>query len=349
MDAPTGNTSAAVAPAPEETPATEAPTSTPCTRRPGKGPHRRWLTDRIRGKSKYGNGERPMGPCCWVPPAVGWCPGLWETNCCCKIWGSIGAYTTEQSRFWCMHMAFFANICSFILMAYACVSIAQDYSYLSKASLGSYVITEANGLFEEEILVEIGLRAVTLDNPKLGIDRQVIAFDQFCDLADDGLERYMDPADCATCEDNSLNFVISAILAVVSFLPTFFSDVLRMFSGYDVNCQKVCGTFYSFLTIGLAVNVMITWTWLCKDVFYENTVYMDRNWNVVPEGDASVMYTMDYNYTFGWAMIAMMIACGLKFLEVIAHFCVPTPTITRDLKEQAIYEVVEEADLARAL
>jgi hypothetical protein len=43
--------------------------------------------------------------------------------------------------------------------------------------------------------------------------------------------------------------------------------------------------------------------------------------------------------------MAMIIACSFKCLQVITHICIPTPNVTRDLKEQQIYEVVKEADM----
>lgn len=38
---------------------------------PDKVPARKWLYDRINGKSRYGE-TRPPCRMCWVPPPVGW-------------------------------------------------------------------------------------------------------------------------------------------------------------------------------------------------------------------------------------------------------------------------------------
>ncbi len=311
-----------------------------------KTPPRRWLIERIQGESKYGDRARPCGPCCWVPPPVGWCPGLWEENSCCKMYGRVGAYTSERARFWCMHVGFLANLAACLLMAYSCFAISQDFTMLSKSSFGSLTMRERDGKIDGEIFLRIGLRAIALDNPFTGVDRAVVGFDKFCDVSDDGLQRYIDPENCSSCFDNSLNFCISAILAVISFLPTFFTDILRMFSGYDVNCQKAFGTFFSLCTIGLAVNVLFTWKFFCGDTFFKNEIYLDVDGNRVSVDDPSREYTIDYNYTWGWGLMAMFLGACLKFMEVVAHFCVPTPSITRELKEQQIYEVIREEDLA---
>lgn len=302
--------------------------------------------DRIRGTSKYNERERPWGACCWVPPPVGWCPGLWEENGFCKAFGRTGAYKSEQSRFYCLHVAFLANLVACLLMAYSCLSLSHDFSILSKASFGSLTMTERDGKIEGEIFLRIGLRAIALDNPFTGVDRAVVGFDQFCEVSQEGLQRYMDPENCAMCEDNSLNFCISAMLAVISIVPTFFTDILRMHSGYDVNCQKTFTVFFSICSILLCLNTMFNWKFFCGDNFYKNEIYLDVDGNRVEFDDPTREYTIDYNYTWGWGMMTMMIACAFKFLQVITHFCVPTPTITRDLKEQQIYEIVKEADLA---
>ena len=205
---------------------------------------------------------------------------------------------------------------------------------------------ERDGKIEGEILLDIGLRAIALDNPFTGVDRVVVGFDKFCASSDEGLQRYMDPEDCASCDDHSLNFCISAILAAISFVPTFFTDILRMFSGYDVNCQKTFGTFFSLMTVGLALNVLFTWKFLCGDKFFRNEVYLDVDGNRVFPDDPDREFTIDYNYTWGWGLMTLFIGACLKFLQAVTHFCIPTPTVTRDLKEQQIYEVVKEEELA---
>lgn len=206
-------------------------------------------------------------------------------------------------------------------------------------------MTERDGKIPDSIVLDIGLRAVALDNPFTGVDRVVVGFDKFCLASEEGLQRYLNPDDCGSCDEQSYNFCISAILAVISFIPTFFTDILRMFSGYDVNCQKFFGTFFSFLTILLALNVLITFKFYCGDVFYKNQVYLDINGNRVFSDDPEREYTIDYNYTWGWGLMMMFIGACLKFVEVVAHICIPTPTVTRDLKEQQIYEVVKDEDL----
>lgn len=287
-----------------------------------------------------------MGPCCWVPPPVGWCPGLWEENCLCKAFGSIGPYKSERSRFYCLHMGFTANLIAFLLLTYSCLSLSNDFALLSRTSFGSLTMTEREGKIEGETFLRIGLRAIALDNPFTGVDREVVGFDKFCQVSQEGLQRYMDPEDCARCEENSLNFSISAMLSVISIIPTFFTDILRMFSGYDVNCQKTFVIFFSICTMLLCMNTMFTWKFFCGDNFYKNEIYMDIDGNRVAFDDPARKYTIDYDYTWGWGMMTMIVACAFKCLQILTHICIPTPNVTRDWKEQQIYEVVKESDLA---
>ena len=124
---------------------------------------------------------------------MGWCPGLWEENPLCKAWGSVGAYDSQGARFYCMHFGLFANVIACLFMAYSCLAITQDYLLLTRASFGSIVMREKNGLFDEEINLDIGLRAVALNNPFTGVNDTVIGFDQFCTVSGSGLQRYVNP------------------------------------------------------------------------------------------------------------------------------------------------------------
>ena len=127
---------------------------------------------------------------------------------------------------------------------FSTLATTEDFTLLTKSSFGRVSITEVNNKFTETIEVDIGLRAVALNNPVTGVGEVVVRFDQFCDLADNGLERYMDPADCASCNDISANMVISVIIAAVSFLPTFFVSFL--YGSTFLTRLALELTFYSF-------------------------------------------------------------------------------------------------------
>ena len=309
-------------------------------------PPRKWLMDRINGTSKYGDGERPVCPCCWVPPPVGWFPGLCEDNSCCRCWGNTGGYKTERARCFMMHAGFLCNLIACLMTVYACLAITVDFEVLTRTSFGSVTLTEVNGKFTEKIEVDIGLRAIALNNPVTGAGEVVVRFDQFCDLATDGLERYMNPEDCDACNDISTNMVISTVMAAVTFLPSFFTDVTRMYSGYDVNCQKFFATIFAFFTILLSLNTLFTYRFLCADKFYEGVIPFDSEGNALPPGtpDSSAEFLIDFEYRWGWGIVFLTAGTVFKFFDVFLHCCLRTPPVTRDRKEQIIYEKVKDDD-----
>jgi hypothetical protein len=233
-------------------------------------------------------------------------------------------------------------------MVYACLAITTDFDLLTKSSFGSITLTEVNGKFTENIEVDIGLRAVALNNPlNDDVGKVVVRFDQFCDLSDNGLDRYMSEDDCNACNDISSNMVISVIIATISFLPSFFSDVLRMYSGYDVNCQKFCATIFASFTVFLMLNTLFTYKLLCADKFYEGIIGFDEEGIALPL-DVPVdsgEYVIDFEYRWGWGLIFLATGTFLKFADIFFHFCLSTPTVTRNREEQGTYEKVKVENL----
>ena len=326
-------------------PSSSPPPSSPSSATDGEPP-KQWLMDRINGTSKYGERDRPDCPCCYVPPPVGWCPGVLETNWVCQTWGWLGCCGSERARSTMLHLGFFANICGCILTIYACLSISEDFDVLQKTSMGHLDITAVNGEFDDVITGDMGLRAAALDNPISGAGPVVVPFDQFCDLRDDGLQQYMSPEDCAACQDSSSNMVISLIIATVTFLPSFFTDINRMYSGYDVNCQKCFATVFAFFTVLLSLNTFFTYIYLCGTKFYEGIIPFDANGNALPPDtpEEEVAIYMNFEWKLGWGGIMLLVGTSLKFIDIFFNLCIKTPNVTRDLHEQQIYEKIKDDD-----
>jgi hypothetical protein len=306
--------------------------------------------DRIQGQSKYGErGERPPCPCCWVPPPVGWCPGLLETNVFCTCWGRCGVSNSESTRFWLLNLAFLLNLCAVFLTAYACLAISDDFLVLTKAAVHELTMTEVNGAWSNPILMFVGIRAAAINNPEFGVGQVVVLFDQFCDLAGDGIERYVDPKDCNACADVSTNMVIALMISVATFLPTFFSEQLRMYSGYDVNCVKMYLTILGVMTLLLNASVIVSFLVVCFPSFYDGIVLLDSQGNALPPGtpEQESSFEVNFDWTWGYGLIILMVATALKALDVLLNACVPTPNVTRDRREQDIYESIGVKDLER--
>jgi len=313
------------------------------------GPPRKWLMDRVSGQSKYNDRERPPGPCCWVPPCVGSFPGLLETNILCRCFGKCGISGSELFRFVCLHLGFVANILAMIATSYAAFSISLEYFLLSKASMEVLEARDLTGNMSTEVVtIFLGLRGVAFDDPAMATSplgqQMVFGYDDLCDVAEYNGNMYVDISkDCASCAGDyfSMNAVISLLISVTLFFPTFFSQQLRMYSGYDVNCVKNLLTVVGFCTILLNLNVMVTYFYLCsKESFYEDeTVFFDQQGNpFVSEEDS--FFVMEYKWKWGWGLIALIAGTGLKLIDVLCNIAVPTPSVTRDAKEQEIYETI---------
>lgn len=321
---------------------------------------KKWLMDRITGQSKYNDRERPPANCCWVSPFVGWFPNLLETNRCCQFFGGMGINnsSSETFRFVCLHLGFVTNIGAMLLTAYACLAISLQYFLLSKASMETMVRTETivgndDAATASVVTIYTGFRGVAMDNPALAATetgRQiVVAYDDFCEFAATrGLERYLDPSkDCGSCASIyfSMNAVICTMVSVATFFPTFFSTQLRMYSGYDVNCTKNFLTAVGIITILLNLSVMLTYFFLCsRESFYrDGTVYFDSQGNAfddIADISSNTYWKVKYEWKRGWGLIFLIAATGLKLMDVLCNIAVPTPSVTRDEKEQDIYETI---------
>ena len=318
-----------------------------------KGPPRKWLMDRINGQSKYNDCERPPGPCCWVPPCVGWCPALLETNILCKSFGKMGIYGSERFRFLVLHLGFVANILAMLATAYAALSISLEFFLLSKSAMGVIEVEEqTDRVFSDPACIYLGLRGVGFDDPNRAetslVQYMVVGYDDLCLVADTSAAFYFDSTkDCESCNSDyfSMNAVISLMIAVTLFFPTFFSEQLRMYSGYDTNCVKNFLSILGWLIILLELNVMLTYIYFCgKESFYqEPEVFFDVKGNPTSsEEDAYVV--MKYTWSWGWAFIALIAGMGLKLIDLLCNIAVPTPKVTRDLKEQELYEAIVYVD-----
>ena len=75
-------------------------------------------------------------------------------------------------------------------------------------------------------------------------------------------------------------------------------------------------------------------------------IAFDEDGNALPPGTdpESGEFLLDFEYRWGWGLIFLFAGTVLKFADIFAHMCVPTPTVTRDQKEQRIYEKVKDED-----
>jgi hypothetical protein len=247
-----------------------------------------------------------------------------------------------------MNMAFLLNVCGWMLTIYSLLAISDDFIVLTKAGFQE-MIWRRDGITEgDTVRLFAGLRSLALENPNGLQQQQIVYFDEFCALADDGIERYVRTSDCDDCESVSMNMIISLMISVATFVPAFFSEQLRMYSGYDANCVKAYLTCLGIITVLLNANVVVSFWYGCGQSFLDGTVNYDSRGNVLPNDadEDDIAVTVEIETTWGYGLITLVVATGLKFFALVFNICIPTPNVTRDRREQEIYESIGMQDMA---
>lgn len=241
-----------------------------------------------------------------------------------------------------------------LFTAYACLAISTEYFVLSKTSfhtLTASELTTADGANEMGSVSKLymGLTGIAISSSSIGQQQIDIGYNQLCDFtstaSSDGENVgaiLLNPYECDSCNDNlmSMNVVISIMISVATFFPTFFSQQLRMYSGYDVNCVKVYLTILGMITILLNLNVILSYYFLCfqPSMLEDDGSSTTITTNVITDPITKKQYEYDWNW--GWGLIFFVAGTCLKFIDVVCNVIVPTPNVTRDRKEQEIYETI---------
>jgi hypothetical protein len=314
--------------------------------------YRQWLIDRIHGVRRPREGKYdvpdPYPPSCLcLPPSViQCCPWLLEENCICNLAGRIGLCSADEAwaRNAVMRYSLFLNYIGLSLAIFSCLSIADSnynlllYSSLSKAEL----IPDPVNFYQYPIVLNVGLRGVALDNPNTGV-RELVRFDQFCEMVGNGIEKYIqEPVEetCQMCEDVQTEAVIGLIVAVVCFVPAMIANCSRMYLSTDVNCFKVWSALVTGLSLGGVFLAYYQFTYNClQAVFYEGDVSYARNGEVTEVDSISEVVRVNFGWSVGYGMVCLYSAFGLKVVDFICNCCIPTPSITRNTYDQKIYEV----------
>lgn len=266
----------------------------------------------------------------------------------------MGISANETFRFICLHMGFIANVLAMLATSYACLAISTQYFFLSKSSLGVIEVNDTTGnLLSEPAYIFLGARGVGFNDPSMADhplgQYYVVGYDDLCLVAEEtSAYYYFDPTqDCAACASDyfSMNAVISFLVAIPLFFPTFFSQQLRMYSGYDVNCVKNSLSITSILIICLNLNVLLTYIIFCGKQSFQSdpTAFFDAQGDVVDSADDAFI-ALEFTWSWGWAFNALIISMGLKVIDLLCNVAVPTPKVTRDRHEQEIYETIVYVD-----
>ena len=170
-----------------------------------------------------------------------------------------------------------------------------------------------------------------------------VGFDEFCNFPSQSFISHMDSVttsgeqQCTACGEVSNSMVVTVIMSTITYLPSFFTDILRMYSNYDVNCQKAFATIFAGLTLLLSLNTLLTYNNACFTSFYEGFVPLIAALEV-PDDPSEALFNIHFDWKMGPGLACLYAGTILKIVDIIANLMVPTPTITRSNKEKYDYE-----------
>eukprot|EP00980_Cylindrotheca_fusiformis_P027838 scaffold22560_cov135-Cylindrotheca_fusiformis.AAC.49 len=311
-------------------------------------PPRQWLYDRVNGVTLEGE-ERPPHFLCFPPQALKCCPSLLEQNCCCICLGKVGccAPNDDWARGIILKVGSVMNILGFLLLTFSAMALTERFQWLENAiSFANAEVIPENEDDMESLSVHLGIRAAAFTNPNT-FGEAVIPFDRFCAMTaagGGGLDKYMDADACDTCHRASLVMLSAILVSLAAFVPTFCTDILRVYSNFDVNCQKVSSTLLSLVTLagcGLAYFQFSH----CLNSFFDGPVSYDSAGSIVKVDSPQAEHTVIFEWQLGLCTFCLFGAAFLKLIQFLCNCCIPTPSITRDLADQEEYEkLAEESD-----
>jgi hypothetical protein len=223
----------------------------------------------------------------------------------------------------------------FILTMVACCAISLNFDVIMSTAFSSGYGASDNATFDG-VKIGVGLRAAAIQFPTG--NQSVWDFDQFCNVFEIDIS-LQEAQECGNCAESSTGIIGTLLFSLVVYFPTIFTDVTRMYSNYDVNCQKVFG---SFVALASLASTLYTWRGYqeqCFSSFYDGIISYGVGGQILqPEQADQAVLNVDFQWKYGPGLICVVTATFLKIVDILCHFIVPTPSITRDRKEQAEYE-----------
>lgn len=128
---------------------------------------------------------------------------------------------------------------------------------------------------------------------------------------------------------------------MLSYIPNFTTDILRIYSNYDVNCQKFLASTFSWISLATAIYTWVHYRKGCFDSL--NTKIPLVSINILKlcrslEAD-DLLFVVIFKWQAGAGQICLAVATFLKIIDIVINIMVQTPIIiTRDHLEQVEYE-----------
>jgi hypothetical protein len=245
----------------------------------------------------------------------------------------------------------FLNICGLILTIYAALALSTSNAKLVRitnfafADLQPTVIdptliqvltAQQQSTVYPTVTLELGLQALSVFDAKTN-QLDLIEYNEFCDTP--GMEQFQPRENCNDCDDTTLYVTIGMLVAIVAYVPTLVSDCSRLYSHYDVNCQKFSSGMWSLVSLAGYGLVYYYFDYFCLSSFRQTSVLYNADGTVVEDGDAGGgIVEVNYGWKVGAGQICFRAGFVLKAVDLLCNCVVATPTITRDRNEQLEYE-----------
>ena len=234
----------------------------------------------------------------------------------------------------------------------------MDYNVLDLSSFTIGQITikgpAGNGSTVSQFYkAKIGMRAVAVRNETdpSSVSWFTIPFEDFCDVgsnANIGEDSVVTTGDCDACHAVSNRIVTTLFISVIMCFPSITTSVLRLYPGYDCNCQKVFASFAASISVAFAFYTLCSYQFRCfKSFGYGESCFeiVDGIASPIPPTGCYYGWRVTRFYFMGPGWIALCVASCFKVLDMLLNMVIPTPTICRDQDEQREYEVLVKGEV----
>lgn len=225
--------------------------------------------------------EAPYPPCCHIPCFKSLC----ETSGFCTRFGKIGVKWFDENRAKIMLSSAFLSFLAIVFCAVAVASLSPDANVIKNTNW-TYGSSDGFEYF-------VGLNQIVIA-PESGDQIEVEWADAQC------TSDY-----CNECKDATSSSISTAIISLITCLPTLSTDIQRSTRAGDLNCQKFMALF---------TGIMGTITTLIA-----LSSYSDGCFKNLPDSDSSG----DVEWKLGPGFSLLLVATLLKPVNVIIHMLMP--------------------------
>jgi len=260
--------------------------------------------------------KSPIPPCFVGSCACEACRTNCEESTCCRRCGKIGCSrfhdnispdgTDSSGRGCLMGFATVLSVIGTLFAILSCMGISDDLDTI-KNFAWSY--GEGQGPLDG-FEIYIGLSG-TVECPITG-DCVYSDFDSG-DIACS--EKW-----CQDCKDASSDSIPTAIMGVITYLPSIATDLQRSTREGDINCQKFAGIFSGILGTVTTLSAVGTYVDACHNGLADNTVNID--------------------WVLGPGLAFLFLSAAMKPFDAIFHLILPTP-LEKQADDYDLLKVIE--------